>query len=210
MTVGPSPIRALVACVILCLSAWTAVQAEDSRPDKALASSPVKTPKEVAATSSRSTGGAPLDVRVKNASTVEVITAILGVEVGTSLASAHERLDKLSAPASPPKEEAEEGEKGGRSEGKRKILWRFSETDYSALFVKSDEKQEITSITALLRPGNELPFEKIGEPEKAPIRTKSEIAWDVLRENRPLIRVIAAGAEGKAKRISIFLVKRRR
>ncbi len=154
----------------------------------------------------------PVAVRAENARTVEVITSILGVELGSALEETHARLDKLSDPATPPKEEQEEAEEGndeGAARGARKVLWQFAETDYSAVFIKTDDEQRITSITALLRPEKQQPFETIGEPDKAPVRTEREIAWDVLREDRPLIRVVATGTDGKAERISIFVVKRR-
>ena len=37
---------------------------------------------------------------------------------------------------------------------------------------------------------------------------KDGIAWDVVRPNHPLFGVVAEGAEGKARTISLFLVRR--
>jgi hypothetical protein len=75
------------------------------------------------------------------------------------------------------------------------------------VFVKSDE-EKITYIDAFLRPGKEIPFEKIGDTKKAPLQDVNTIAWDVLRPNRPLFRVVAKGADRKANNITIFVVKR--
>ena len=76
------------------------------------------------------------------------------------------------------------------------------------MMVKADNEQRLTSMTVSLRPGKEAPFDKIGEISKAPIHTETQVAWDVLQPNRPLIRVIASGANNKASTISIFVVKR--
>jgi len=143
---------------------------------------------------------APYEDRLAAAESVEVTISILGLELGSTLEQAHAKLDKLSNPAHPPKEEEEGPE--------RKILWQLARTDYSAVFVKSDEKGRITYINAFLRPGKEIPFEKIGDTKKAPLQDVNTIVWDVLRPNRPLFRVVAKGADRKASNITIFVVKR--
>jgi hypothetical protein len=53
--------------------------------------------------------------------------------------------------------------------------------------------------------GKEMPFDKIGQLEKAPVLTDRVVAWDVVRPNRPLIRVVARGSERKANSITIFI-----
>ena len=143
---------------------------------------------------------APYEDRVAAAQSVKVTISILGLELGSTLEQAHAKLDKLSDPAHPPKEEAEGSE--------RKVLWQLAGTDYSAVFVKSDEKKRIIYINAFLRPGKEIPFEKIGDAKKAPLQDVNTIAWDVLRPKRPLFRVVAKGADCKANNIAIFVVKR--
>ncbi len=87
-------------------------------------------------------------VRRENASTVKVVTSILGVELGSTLQEAHARLDKLSDPATPPKEEQKGGDESAR--GTHKVLWIFAETDYSAVFIKTDDEQRIASISAIV------------------------------------------------------------
>lgn len=143
---------------------------------------------------------APYEDRLAAAQSVKVMTSILGLELGSTLEQAHTKLDKLSDSAHPPKEEEE-----GRE---RKVLWQLARTDYSAVFVKSDERKRITYINAFLRPGKEIPFEKIGDTKKAPLQDINTIAWDVLRPNRPLFRVVANGADQRASSITIFIVKR--
>jgi len=143
---------------------------------------------------------APYEDRLAAAQSVKVTISILGLELGSTLEKAHAKLDKLSDPAHPPKEEAEGSE--------RKVLWQLARTDYSAVFVKSDERKRITYINAFLRPGKETPFEKIGDTKKAPLQDVNTIVWDVLRPRGPLLRVVAKGADHKANTITIFVVKR--
>jgi len=142
----------------------------------------------------------PYEDRLASAQSVKVMISILGLELGSTLEQAHAKLDKLSDPAHPPKEEEEGSE--------RKVLWQLAGTDYSAVFVRSDERKRVTYIDAFLRPGKEIPFEKIGETKKAPLQDVNTIAWDVLRPKRPLFRVVAKGADRKANNITIFVVKR--
>jgi hypothetical protein len=106
------------------------------------------------------------------------MTSILGLELGSTLEQAHAKLDRLTDPKHPPKTEREGPKNNGESE--QKVLWQLAKTDYSFVFVKSDENERITSINAFLRPGKEIPFEKIGEAKKAPVQDANTIAWDVL------------------------------
>src|SRR6266481_8154983 len=98
---------------------------------------------------------APYEQRLAAAQSVKVMTSILGIELGSTLEQAHAKLDELSDPRHPPKEE----EEGSES----KILWQIAKTDYSTVFMKADTEKKITYINAILRPGKEIPFEKIGE-----------------------------------------------
>lgn len=145
-------------------------------------------------------GLAAYEQRLAAAESVKVITSILGLELGSTIEQAHIKLDHLSDPAHPPKEE-EEGPQ-------HKVLWQLTQTDYSFVFVKTDDQERINYIKAFLRSGKEMPFEKIGETQKAPVQNANTIAWDVLRPEHPLFRVVATGAERKANSITIFIVKR--
>jgi len=149
---------------------------------------------------------ASYEQRRANAETVNVMDSILDLEPGSSLEQAHAKLDELSDPAHPPKQEEEGPRKGEASE--HKVLWQLAKTDYSFVFVKADDQERISYIKAFLRPGKELPFDQIGDAKKAPVQDANTIAWDVLRPDRPLFRVVATGAERKATSIMIFVVKR--
>jgi hypothetical protein len=151
---------------------------------------------------------APFKERLAAAQSVKVQTAILGIELDSTLESAHSKLDSLGQPTVRPVDEVDEAAK--QSEGEHKVSWQLAKTDYGSVFVKADEKERITYIAAYLRPGKEMPFDKIGELEKAPVLTDRVVAWDVVRPNRPLIRVVARGSERKANSITMFIVKRPR
>ena len=147
---------------------------------------------------------APYQERLANAKSVKVITSILNISLGSSLEHAHEVLDKLCDKAHRPKEEKEDEE----GEGEHKVLWQLAKSPYSFVYVKADEKEKITYLSAFLRKGKETPFDKIGETKKAPVQDANTIAWDVVRPGRPAFRVVAAGADRKANNIMIFVVKR--
>lgn len=149
--------------------------------------------------------GASLKERRATAKSVKVMTGVLGVELGSSLEKAHAKLDKLNDSARPRKEdkEAEGGEK------EYKILWQLEKTDYSSIYVKADDEKRVQSITAFVRPGREIPFDKIGEAKKAPVRSETTIAWDVIRPKRAPMRVVASGKNSKANVIKLFVVERR-
>lgn len=148
---------------------------------------------------------APFEQRLAAAKSVRVQTSILGVEIDSTLEAAHARLDPLSEPAKPPLREAEDGELG---EKQQKVLWQLAKSDFSSVYVKTDDKERVIYVTGFLRPGKELPFEKIGQVEKAPMLTETAVAWDTVKPKRPLIRVVARGTNRRASSITIFVVKR--
>ena len=148
---------------------------------------------------------APFKERLAAAQSVKVETNILGLELDSSLEKAHETLDPLGKPTRPSVEAAKEA---GDDEEERKVLWQLVKSDFSSVLLKADDKERITYITGFLRPGKERPFDKIGQTQKAPVLTDRTVAWDVVRPNRPLIRVLARGEKRKATSITIFIVKR--
>jgi len=141
--------------------------------------------------------------RLAAAKSVKVQTDILGVRIDSSLEEARAKLDPLAAPKGRPEKDAEEGE-----EGEQKLLWKLDKTKFSSVFVKADAKERVIYLLGDLRPGQQIPFSQIGEVAKAPIHNDKVVAWDVVRENRPLLRVVARGANEKAETITIFVVKR--
>ena len=150
---------------------------------------------------------APYKERLAKAKSVEVQTDILGIGIDSPLVAAHTTFDPLGEPAHRPKEKVDDVEPDERE---HKVLWQLAKTDFGSVYVKADDKDRITYIAAYLRPGKEMPFAKIGELEKAPVLTDRVVAWDVVRPNRPLIRVVARGSERKANSITMFIVKRPR
>ena len=187
------PATALIA---VCLFAWSNGDISASAPSSSASPSPSKRPKL-----------ASFKERLAAAQSVKVQTAILGIELDSTLESAHSKLDSLGQPSARLLDGADEA--GERNEGEHKISWQLAKTDYASVFVKADEKKRITYIAGYLRPGKEMPFDKIGQLEKAPVLSDHVVAWDVVRPNRPLIRVVARGSERKANSITIFIVKRR-
>jgi hypothetical protein len=151
---------------------------------------------------------APFKERLAAAQSVKVQTAILGIELDSTVDSAHSKLDSLGSSSAGFVEGADNA--GERNEGEHKTSWQLAKTDYASVFVKADEKKRITYIAGYLRPGKEMPFDKIGQIEKAPVLSDRMVAWDIVRPNRPLIRVVARGSERKANSITMFVVKRPR
>jgi hypothetical protein len=152
---------------------------------------------------------APFEVRLANAKSVKVMESVLGVNLGTKIERAHQLLDRLSAADHPPKEEG--GDKEAESNQEReehKVLWQLAATDFSAVFVKANEHDAIVYMQAIVRPGKEIPFARIGELKKAPVHNSALTAWDVVRPKQPLFRVVAQGSDEKAKTVTWFLVKR--
>ena len=148
---------------------------------------------------------APFKERLAAAKSVKVETDILGVTLDSSLDAAHAVLDSLCDSAHRPKEDAGEAERG---EPEHKVFWQLAKSNFSSLLVKTDDKERITYILGSLRPGKEIPFDKIGELEKAPLLTDKVVAWDVVKPDNSLLRVVARGAERKASSITLFVVKR--
>ena len=148
---------------------------------------------------------APFKERLAAAKSVKVETDILGVKLDSSLDAAHAVLDSLCDSAHRPKEDAGETERG---EHEHKVFWQLAKSDFASVLVKTDDKERITYILGSLRPGKEIPFDKIGELEKAPLLTDKVVAWDVVTPDNSLLRVVARGAERKASSITVFIVKR--
>ena len=143
--------------------------------------------------------------RLAAAQSVKVETKLLGLELDATLERAHQILDPLGDPAKPATEAKEDGEEG---EKERKVFWKLAKSDFGSILIKTDEQERISYMMGYLRPGKEMPFDQIGETTKAPVLTDHTAAWDVVRPDKSLLRVVARGENGKANTISIFIVKR--
>jgi hypothetical protein len=146
---------------------------------------------------------APYKERLAAAKSVKVETALLGIELGSPLEAARAKLDPLRDST---KRVLEAETEAGESE--HKVVWQLAKTDFASVYLKTDNKERITYIEGTLRGGKEIPFDKIGQLEKAPIHSDTLVAWDVVRSGRRLLRVVARGTKGKANSITIFVVKR--
>jgi len=143
--------------------------------------------------------------RLAAAESVKVETKLLGLELDATLEYAHQILDPLADPKQPATEAKEEGEQG---EKERKILWKLVRSDFRSILIRTDDQEKVSYMMGFLRPGKERPFDQIGETEKAPVLTERTAAWDVVRPDKSLLRVVARGEKGAANTITIFVVKR--
>lgn len=189
----------LLISTLLLLTGIVCGAAGEEKPSPAVSGSPM--PSE---SISRSRKLAPFKERLATAKSVRVQTNILGIELDSPLEQAQEKLRSLGDVKSPiqKKDETEGGEEG------HKVLWQLAKSDFKSVYVKTDKEERITYIMGLLREGKEVPFDKIGQIEKAPILTNTTVAWDIVKPNRTLIRVVASGQDRKASSITIFIVKR--
>lgn len=148
--------------------------------------------------------------RLAAAESVKVQTDLLGLKIGMPIEAAHQKLDPLTDPAKPFVEEGGDDEGGEKKQGEEehRVVWQLTKSDYSSIYIKADKKDRITYISGILRPGKEIAFAKLGEVEKAPIATETNVAWDVVRPNKPFIRLVARGAARTANSVTIFVVQR--
>jgi hypothetical protein len=164
-----------------------------------------KAAEPTAQTPSPSPAVGTVEQRLAVARSVRVNTAILGVEPGDGLNSAHQKLDQFGKFATPPKQDRET-----EREGENKILWELDKTDFRAVLIKTDEHDRITSVTAYLREDKMKSFNQIGDTKVAPVVSDTQVAWDIVRPERPHLRLVASGKDGKAAVIKVFIVKRAR
>src|SRR4029077_16401859 len=122
---------------------------------------------------------APYKERLANAKSVEVQNDILGIGINSSLLAAHTTFDSLGDAAHRPKEKVDDVE---ADEREHKVLWQLAKTDFGSVYAKADDKDRITYIAGFLRAGKEIPFDKIGQVEKAPIQTDKMGAGGVVRQ----------------------------
>jgi hypothetical protein len=114
------------------------------------------------------------------------IEKLEGIGIGTHIDEAQAKLKQI-------------GTGGGRDtrDGGRKEAWTLRETDFASLAFKSNKAGRIVWISAFVRPGREVAFAKLGDPEKATTFTNSQAIWNVGSSSGGY-RLVAKGAEGKA------------
>ena len=114
------------------------------------------------------------------------ISVLEGIRVGTTLQEARTVLTRL-------------GTGGGRDtrDGGRKEAWTLKETDFASLAFKTNGKGKVVWISAFVRPGKEIPFEKFGDQSKATMLSTSEAIWNV-GSAQGGYRLVVKGENGKA------------
>ncbi|MBA3961612.1 MAG: hypothetical protein H0X40_06895 [Chthoniobacterales bacterium] len=147
---------------------------------------------------------ASFEQRLAAARSVKVKTDILGIKVDSPVEKARALLATLGTKADSPQAEGKEAEDD--NEGKE--VWQLTKSDFSAVSLKSDAKGRVIYLLGFIRPGKEIPFQRLGQTEKAPVLTANMVAWDVAREGHPLIRVVASGQKQNASSFTVFVVKR--
>lgn len=119
-----------------------------------------------------------------------------GIGIGTSLQEARAVLTRI-------------GTGGGRDtrERGRKEAWTLSETDFASLAFKTNGKGKVVWISAFVRPGKEIPFEKFGDQSKATMLSESEAIWNV-GSAQGGYRLVVKGDNGKASVVYMLSLAR--
>jgi len=133
--------------------------------------------------------------------------SILGVGIGTTLAQAHAKLDRLRtrkehSTRENSEEEAREEQEQER-EGGRKEAWALRATNYATVALQVDREGRVVWITGFVRPGKEIPFARLGNLTTATVSTGTRAVWNVPTPSGGY-RVIAKGQNGRARIVSIL------
>jgi hypothetical protein len=124
----------------------------------------------------------------------KVVDAILGVRVGAKIEEVHEKLKDL-------------GTWGGRAtdEGGRKEAWTLKKTEFASVAYKTNADGRVVWITGFVRPGKEIPFDKLGDLARATAKNKTGAVWDVKTQSGNY-KLVAKGPDGKARVITLVLL----
>jgi len=124
----------------------------------------------------------------------QVADAILGIRIGTSRAEAHAILDPLKMVDDRGEEEdVREAKKGGIKEA-----WSMRGTPFTTVALKTNEKGRVVWITGFVRPGQDIPFSRLGELSRATSANASVAIWNV-ETQAGVYRLVAKGQDGKAR-----------
>ena len=129
----------------------------------------------------------------------QAIDTILGVGIGTTFDQAHAKLDRLRKGEKGDTEEPENEER----EGGRKEMWSLMATNYASVALQTDQEERVVWITGFVRPGQAIPFAKLGNLSSATTVTDSRATWNVATPGGGY-RLIARGQNGKALVISLL------
>jgi len=129
--------------------------------------------------------------------------SILGVRLGATLEDVARRLDRLAGRSGEDRsrEPAGEREEAERGEG-RKMVWSLQSTEFRSVAVAFGERERVVWITGFVRPGREIPFEKLGDLSIART-TDSSAIWNVGSRNGGY-QLVARGRQGRATVVSLL------
>ena len=124
------------------------------------------------------------------------VSTLEGIGIGTTLDEARAVLTRI-------------GTGGGRDtrDHGRKEVWTLRETDFASLAFKTNGKGQVVWISAFVRPGKEIAFEKFGDQSKATMTSKSEAIWNVGGAEDGY-RLVVKGDNGKANVVYLLSLAR--
>ena len=110
--------------------------------------------------------------------------------------------DAKDKDAKPTKPKSGEDEDEGHSE-----LWTLRGTPYTQVVVHAGTDGRLAWLTGFLRPGQEMPFARFGDPKRALVFRDTLAVWNVLplaKTTVPPYRLIVRGAKGQARSVSLI------
>jgi len=151
--------------------------------------------------------GAPLTVSAQKSERTRVVNSILGIGIGIKLDIVRAKLDRLSTRKGRESLEGQEKqqEEAEEREGGRKEAWTLTSTNYATLAVKTDDKGRVVWVTGFVRPGQEIPFAKLGDLSSATTSNDARAIWNVATP-RGGYRLVAKGQDGKARVVSLLFL----
>ena len=175
-----SAARTLVAATVFgCVSVLTAAEAT-----KATAGASPQ------ASATRSVGGQKTPAK----SPPRVARDLLGVSIGDRESDVLPKLDAIGKRLT-----------SLRRDGGRRHTIALHETPFTYLIVVTNEPGEVRRISGFVRPGQEIPFEVLGDTESPSGSGKTSMFWDMLQEGPDRkYRLVAKGNDRKAQ--VIFLI----
>lgn len=123
-----------------------------------------------------------------------ITDSILGVKIGMRLIDAHEKLERFGTTGSREGDKEEEREEAGE----RKEAWSLSKTQFSSVALKANREGKVVWVTGFVRPGQEIPFAKLGELAQAFRANELQAIWNV-ETSKGAYRLVAKGQKGKAR-----------
>lgn len=123
-----------------------------------------------------------------------VVGDLLGVRIGDDQAAALIKLDSLGKRTTSP-----------RKDGGQRHNVALQETSFTYVILIADAAGKVRRMSGFVRPGQEIPFEKLGDTASASKGTEGSVVWDMVKEGPGRnYRLVAKGREQKAQ--VIFLI----